>query len=64
MNIICKLFGHRIVKELQVTDEFPINDPEWQFTKSVTIYTCTRCFYSHSNKVNFGQKIRVDQIDQ
>jgi hypothetical protein len=55
MKLICKLIGHKMVRESQssskeriVKDDFDIH------TSLFTVYICSRCNYIFTNTVNFG----------
>jgi len=59
MNLICKLFGHNLIKVDTLMDDNPVSDEGWKFYKSFDyIYSCSRCGYSHANRVNIGMRLK------
>jgi hypothetical protein len=40
-------------------DDNPVSDEGWKFYKSFDyIYSCSRCGYSHANRVNIGMRLK------
>lgn len=59
MNLLCKLFGHNMVRELQIEDNTPVVRDGWSYHKIVTtFYLCSRCCYSFKNSSNFGNPLK------